>query len=382
MLHRYPDSNGKTRINWIAKLKRSTYYFLENKDAAFFSSAKNPKYSAAAKERAAKEIFPDLFDVAQSYEDHVAQYELYEGMEKNASTFIRGKQHTWTPASKMPRAPASRRPRGTKRRCSETERRSVYEGDDTDWGSETDQDEARNAASENGSSSSILSPEQRCLSQPVKEENVEDHQNNALIVSQQAMMPNVPSVTTTHNMSTQPPVLTPQGPLTVSPSTFVTPMDALYLNQRREVDFNARHSFAAQWSTDTGEPHSFPMDHASTWTYGPYLPSPGPNINYPYAQFSGPGVGSNTIRREQRETDKFVAMQSPHLPYHMSVLNEKPNLDAPGFSSRPTAENNLAATDIYSPFGTEVPKTSVRAPENPQSTLSSEAPNPYNGPVF
>lgn len=47
------------------------------------------------KKRAQEQILPSIFDVAQSYEDHVMQYSLFEGS-GNVDPG-RGKQHTWKP---------------------------------------------------------------------------------------------------------------------------------------------------------------------------------------------------------------------------------------------------------------------------------------------
>ncbi|KAJ4329525.1 hypothetical protein N0V87_010765, partial [Didymella glomerata] len=46
---------------------------------ANFSSSKDDTRNEEMKKRALEKILPSIFEVAQTYEDHIMQYELFEG---------------------------------------------------------------------------------------------------------------------------------------------------------------------------------------------------------------------------------------------------------------------------------------------------------------
>ncbi|KAF2625011.1 hypothetical protein BU25DRAFT_493300 [Macroventuria anomochaeta] len=72
---------------------------------------KGPKHSQEMKKIALNEILPSIFDIAQSYKDHIVQYNLFEGS-GNADPG-RGKHHTWKPISKPVRELRGKRQRRT-----------------------------------------------------------------------------------------------------------------------------------------------------------------------------------------------------------------------------------------------------------------------------
>ncbi|KAF2275207.1 uncharacterized protein EI97DRAFT_459510 [Westerdykella ornata] len=100
LLHRYPDADGKRRVNWIYKLKAKTDLWIQCAESDCFASSKDPAYRDSMKQRATQEIFPEILDVAQSYEDHLAQLEERGTVASRESNAMLGKVHTWRPATK------------------------------------------------------------------------------------------------------------------------------------------------------------------------------------------------------------------------------------------------------------------------------------------
>ncbi|PSN70944.1 hypothetical protein BS50DRAFT_270122 [Corynespora cassiicola Philippines] len=101
LIHRRKDERaGKPRAGWIARLKTIAEYNVTQSPAEAISSAKSAEYCLFMKNRALQ-ILTDMFDVAQSHEDYLAQYNLYEG--SGAKDPKRSPQHSWSPAPKPPR---------------------------------------------------------------------------------------------------------------------------------------------------------------------------------------------------------------------------------------------------------------------------------------
>lgn len=109
LLHRRIDEI-KRKGSWIAKLRQVALYNIETTPSEHFSSSKGSNFSDLMRDRALKSILPSLFDVASSYEEHLAMYNLYEGA--GGIDPGKGKYHTWQPISRPPRRSAQ-----TKRRC-------------------------------------------------------------------------------------------------------------------------------------------------------------------------------------------------------------------------------------------------------------------------
>ncbi|KAF1850924.1 uncharacterized protein K460DRAFT_400958 [Cucurbitaria berberidis CBS 394.84] len=101
MLQHRDIDEVKRKGSWVAKLRQAAQCAVELTTAELFSSSKSMSFSEAMKERALNFILPSLFDVAQSYEDHLAQYNLYEGAGNTDPGD--GRQLTWHPASRPPR---------------------------------------------------------------------------------------------------------------------------------------------------------------------------------------------------------------------------------------------------------------------------------------
>ncbi|KAF2128315.1 hypothetical protein P153DRAFT_34700 [Dothidotthia symphoricarpi CBS 119687] len=103
LLHRRIDE-VKRKGSWIAKLRQVALYNIETTPSEHFSSSKGSNFSDLMRDRALKSILPSLFDVASSYEEHLAMYDLYEGADGTDPGT--GKYHTWQPISRPPRRPA------------------------------------------------------------------------------------------------------------------------------------------------------------------------------------------------------------------------------------------------------------------------------------
>ncbi|KAF2012768.1 hypothetical protein BU24DRAFT_412097 [Aaosphaeria arxii CBS 175.79] len=102
LLHRFTSpETGEPRNNWIRDLRRTAEYSVNVTPLGDFTSSSMTdtkgfsRYNADMKTRALNIIIPDLFDTAQSFEDHVAFYDLYDGKTNEDPDSLRGKQHTW-----------------------------------------------------------------------------------------------------------------------------------------------------------------------------------------------------------------------------------------------------------------------------------------------
>lgn len=104
--HREIDQ-PKRKGSWVAKLRQTAQYAVESTAPEYFSSSKSAAFNVEMRERALAQILPTLFDVAQSYEDHLAQYNLYEGA--GTTDPGNGKHHTWHTITRPSRQPAHRK---------------------------------------------------------------------------------------------------------------------------------------------------------------------------------------------------------------------------------------------------------------------------------
>lgn len=98
--HRIIDE-PKRKGSWVAKLQQAAQYAIETTPPEQFSSSKGSGFSERMRDRALNEIMPSLFSIAQIHEDHLAQYNLYEGT-GNVDT-RQGTMCTWQPVSRPPR---------------------------------------------------------------------------------------------------------------------------------------------------------------------------------------------------------------------------------------------------------------------------------------
>ncbi|KAF1947032.1 hypothetical protein EJ02DRAFT_171497 [Clathrospora elynae] len=112
LLHRRIDE-VKRRGAWIAKLRQAATYAVETTAADQFSSSKGNGFSAKMRTRALEDILPNLFETAQTYEDHFAKYNLYEGCGAEDPGF--GTHVTWHPLSRPSRQPIVPKPMTRKR---------------------------------------------------------------------------------------------------------------------------------------------------------------------------------------------------------------------------------------------------------------------------
>lgn len=109
LVHRKVDEM-KRKGSWVTKLREVANFTIQTTSADHFSSSKGSNHSEEMKKRAQEQILPSIFDVAQSYEDHIMQYSLFEGSGNVDSG--RGKHHTWKPIPRPVRQqPHPKRPR-------------------------------------------------------------------------------------------------------------------------------------------------------------------------------------------------------------------------------------------------------------------------------
>jgi len=101
MLQHRKIDEAKRRSPWVAKLKHAAQYAVETTPPDQFSSSKGSRFSERMQGRALSEILPNLFDIAQLYEDHIFNYNLFEGT--NNRDPRRGTHVTWQPLTRPPR---------------------------------------------------------------------------------------------------------------------------------------------------------------------------------------------------------------------------------------------------------------------------------------
>ncbi len=101
MLQHRKIDEVKRKHSWVDKLQKAAEYAVETTPVEFFSSSKNLAFNTKMRERALRSLLPSLFDVAQSYEDHVTMHALYEG--SGTTDPGTGRKHTWQIISKPPR---------------------------------------------------------------------------------------------------------------------------------------------------------------------------------------------------------------------------------------------------------------------------------------
>ncbi|XPS76219.1 hypothetical protein M3J07_008272 [Ascochyta lentis] len=131
LVHREIDEI-KRKSSWISKLRDVARFTIQTTSADHFSSSKGAAHSEEMKKRALDQILPSVFDVAQAYEDHIMQYNLFEGS-GNVDPG-RGKHHTWKPIPRPIRRPLTKRPRRAVTQGPNTKQETICEasGDETE----------------------------------------------------------------------------------------------------------------------------------------------------------------------------------------------------------------------------------------------------------
>lgn len=131
LVHRETDEI-KRKGSWINKLREVAHFTIQTTSADHFSSSKGSAHSEEMKKRALDLILPSIFDVAQSYEDHIMQYSLFEGSDNVDPG--RGKHHTWKPIPRPARRHPLKRPRRTVARSTDIVQGTICEasGDETE----------------------------------------------------------------------------------------------------------------------------------------------------------------------------------------------------------------------------------------------------------
>lgn len=112
LVHRKVD-DVKRKNPWIIQLKTVAECAVKMTPVANFSSSKDDTRNEEMKKRALEKILPSIFEVAQTYEDHIMQYELFEGSGNTDPG--RGVRHTWKPIPGPVIQQKPKRPRRTAR---------------------------------------------------------------------------------------------------------------------------------------------------------------------------------------------------------------------------------------------------------------------------
>ncbi|RAR05560.1 ydr124wp-like protein [Stemphylium lycopersici] len=120
--HRLIDKD-KRKAPWIAKLRQAARYAVETTPPDQFSSSKGSGFSERMQGRALAEILPNLFDIAQLYEDHFAYWKHYEGSGNPGPG--KGTRVTWKPLTRPARQPVAPRKRVRRSKASQGSRSGV-----------------------------------------------------------------------------------------------------------------------------------------------------------------------------------------------------------------------------------------------------------------
>jgi hypothetical protein len=134
-----PVDELKREKPWTHQLQRVAEFEVSMLPAEQYSSSRNAAFSTAMKERSEQEILPSLFDVVQSYEDHVFQYNLWTY--KDVKEAPKGKTITWQliprPVKQVNRAKRPRRTVRPKMEPLSLPKGLTLEDDDEGSGNET-----------------------------------------------------------------------------------------------------------------------------------------------------------------------------------------------------------------------------------------------------
>jgi hypothetical protein len=138
-----PVDELKRLTPWTGQLQRVAEFEVSMLPAEQYSSSRNVAFSTAMKERAEQNILPSLFDVVQSYEDHVFMYELWRY--KDVKEAPKGKTITWQliprPTKQLNRAKRPRRATRPKMEPLSLPKELLLEDDDESSGNDTVPDE-------------------------------------------------------------------------------------------------------------------------------------------------------------------------------------------------------------------------------------------------
>jgi hypothetical protein len=117
--HRQIDEE-KRRGSWVAKLRQAAQYAVETIPQDQFSSSKIAGFNKWMKKRALDDVLPNLFDTAALYEDHLVQYDLYEGTGRTDPGD--GISVTWRRLTRPPRLVTLPRKRGRRTKAAQVPR--------------------------------------------------------------------------------------------------------------------------------------------------------------------------------------------------------------------------------------------------------------------
>lgn len=428
LLHRHPDARGKPRINWTERLKKAAVHYVENCDTASYSAAKDDKHSAAMKERALKEILPDMFTAAQAYEDHVAMYGLYNGEVNDDPEAQRGRQHTWRHASKPQRASSSKPKKGNKRlRCEDSGSEAIDEPEDVDGHIKNEDEQNKHLRYKNRSSDTqgsiipLLEPTSHSNGRGISgERNAQARKAVAVVKpnrkhpsSARTIMPYCSQVASQRPLSipstpTTPPVAR-NGPTPASPTPEMSPIPEQFA---RRVPFPTPNSSFCQ-SMNGLELESTGAANKPQPTVGvrpnmqlppAYGPSPASYVNMPTGwvddRFYPPSSGlyHSTTTPSSLLDEKYMTqvqpfreesvgvsqhpttfMGSQESAYYMSGMDQKSGLYPYETSYGIPVNNVIQAGAPHAPYGEVPPDPMMVPPDNSHLSFSPRTPQCYNG---
>ncbi|KAF2639043.1 hypothetical protein P280DRAFT_471032 [Massarina eburnea CBS 473.64] len=110
LVHRKMDEeHGKRDKAWIKILRKRAVNSVDLTPDDNFSSSTDPTFNKAMKKRALEQILTSLFDVAETHEDYVTQFGLFEGSGRQDPGY--GKTMTWEQAPRLDRSMFRKKPR-------------------------------------------------------------------------------------------------------------------------------------------------------------------------------------------------------------------------------------------------------------------------------
>jgi hypothetical protein len=347
LLHRNIDQD-KRRGPWIPKLRTAAEYAVQATAPDQFSSSKGSGFSEKMQTRALKEIIPNLFDIAQSHEDHLAAYNLYEGTGNQDP--MTGTRVTWQNLTRPPRQPASRK---RVRRTKAPAARRV-ESDADASGDETEVDDT--------ATNKYVRRRARGLQTKANNTGTDTHLPRAQ-GRQPRRQAQAPHSTTTTNPQTPPGPPVPAGvtapassqpdmryphPATAPNTSFGQSMHGLHLGETMDIDVKVTHPDPYQGA-------------AQTQTQDIFHPSQAMQYSTSHSDFN-----SNVIRTHQDEGSFAGSAQSSFAPGPIQSFEQSFSMFGPPYHPQAGEAPFTSSMDPGNagfPYNYEMfPPTSMSAP--------------------
>ncbi|KAJ4367018.1 actin cytoskeleton and mitosis protein [Neocucurbitaria cava] len=308
MLQHRKIDEVKRKGSWVTKLRQAAQCAIEMTTSELFSSSKRTEFSEKMKERALEFILPSLFDVAQSYEDHLAQYDLYEGTGHTDPG--EGRHVTWHAASKPPRSVSQRK----RVRRSRVPLSTRVEHHDEESADETEVDDAvSNSFLRRGQVTAGKNT--RASEGPKSDDSKSEKTNDAGAPRQQVPVEPTPTATMfplTQAFPKQEPH--PDSSRPTPNTSFNQTMNDLQLNETMSMDMDVKGGDATQYQDPTlfrnMFPFSQPMQYSSS--HPGYVFQPQGNAS-PFSNSTQSSFASGTTSGFASPFPMFHAPYSPQV---------------------------------------------------------------------